>query len=360
MDDDGGARGALGEAEAELSSVEAIDPELDSVAEQVRAVSVELDDAGSALRSYADGIEAEPERLEQLEERLTALDRLKRKHGGTTEAVLAHAEHCRTEIERLENAEELAAELEGRLASAAEQRATIAGELAKARAKAAKQLERRVADELEALAMEGASVEVRIEPHPDGFGASGSETVEFLVATNPGIPASPLRDAASGGELSRIMLALTALGAGGGAGTVVFDEIDAGIGGNTARAVGEKLRQLGSRAPADLHHAPAPGGVAGRRALSDRQGLRRQERAGDGREGGRRGAGRRDRAHARRQARRRGGEPPRARAARRRLGVAELLVPVGRTSLRASGRADSRPARECPTWRGSWPGSEGA
>ena len=92
--------------------------------------------------------------------------------------------------------------------------------------------------------MEGASVEVRLEPHPDGFGPSGSETVEFMVATNPGIPESPLRDAASGGELSRIMLALTSLGAAGGAGTVVFDEIDAGIGGNTARAVGEKLRRL--------------------------------------------------------------------------------------------------------------------
>ncbi len=264
IDDDGGARGALGEAEAELSSVAAIDPELDSVAEQVRAVSVELDDAASALRSYADEIEAEPEQLEELEERLTVLDRLKRKHGGTAEAVLAHAEHCRAEIERLDNAEELAAALEGRLAGAMEQRATIAGELAKARATAATQLERRVADELEALAMEGASVEVRIEPHPDGFGASGSETVEFLVATNPGIPPSPLRDAASGGELSRIMLALTGLGAGGGAGTVVFDEIDAGIGGNTARAVGEKLRELGAeRQLICITHLPQVASLAG-------------------------------------------------------------------------------------------------
>jgi DNA repair protein RecN (Recombination protein N) len=245
-DDDGGARGALGGAEAELAAVDSIDPALDAVAEQVRAVTVELDDAASALRSYADGVEAEPERLEQLEERLAALDRLKRKHGGATEAVLAHAERCRAEIEQLENAEEVAADLEGRLAAATERRAAIAGELAAARAKAAKELERRVARELGSLAMDGASVDVRLEPHPDGFGPNGSETVEFLVATNPGIPASPLRDAASGGELSRIMLALTGLGAGGGAGTVVFDEIDAGIGGNTARAVGEKLRALGA------------------------------------------------------------------------------------------------------------------
>jgi DNA repair protein RecN (Recombination protein N) len=245
-DDGGGARGAIAAAEAELAAVDSIDPGLDTVAEQVRAVTVELDDAASALRSYADGIEADPGRLEQLEERLTALDRLKRKHGGSTEAVLAHAERCRTEIDQLENAEGIAADLEVRVAAASKRRAGIAAELAEARAGAARQLERRVAAELGALAMEGALVEVHLEPHPDGFGPNGSETAEFLVATNPGIPVSPLRDAASGGELSRIMLALTGLGAGGGAGTVVFDEIDAGIGGNTARAVGERLRALGA------------------------------------------------------------------------------------------------------------------
>jgi len=245
-DDDGGARGAMGVAEAELGGIASVDPRLDAVAEQVRGVTVELDDAASALRGYLEGIEADPERLEQVEERLTALDRLKRKHGGSIESVLAHADRCRSEIERLENAEDLAADLERRLEAAAKRRAGLGGELAAARAKSAKQLERRVAKELDALAMEGASVEVRLEPHPEGFGPNGSETVEFLVATNPGIPASPLRDAASGGELSRIMLALTSLGAAGGAGTVVFDEIDAGIGGNTARAVGEKLRGLGA------------------------------------------------------------------------------------------------------------------
>ncbi len=244
-DDDGGARGAVGAAEVELGGVAEIDPGLDAIAEQVGAVTVELDDAASALHAYLDGIEAEPGHLEQLEERLAALNRLERKHGGSIESVLAHAKRCRSEIERLENAEELASDLERRLTAAAERRAALAAELAKTRAKAARELERRVAEELDALAMEGAPIEVRLEPHPDGNGPNGSETVEFLVATNPGIPASPLRDAASGGELSRIMLALTGLGSAGGAGTVVFDEIDAGIGGKTARAVGEKLRALG-------------------------------------------------------------------------------------------------------------------
>ena len=93
--------------------------------------------------------------------------------------------------------------------------------------------------------MAGATLEVVLEPHPDGYGATGRETVELRVAPNPGIEAAPLRDAASGGELSRVMLALSGLGQAASAGTLVFDEIDAGIGGNTARVVGERLKALG-------------------------------------------------------------------------------------------------------------------
>jgi DNA repair protein RecN (Recombination protein N) len=94
--------------------------------------------------------------------------------------------------------------------------------------------------------MAGATLEVVLEPHPDGHSPSGRETVELRVAPNPGIEAAPLRDAASGGELSRVMLALSGLGKAGSAGTLVFDEIDAGIGGNTARVVGERLLALGA------------------------------------------------------------------------------------------------------------------
>ncbi len=245
-DDVGGARTPLAEAEANLAAAEGVDASLDAIAERVRAVTVELDDAASALRSYLEGVDAEPGRLETVEERLHALDRLKRKHGGSVEAVLAHGERCRTEIDRLENAEQLTNELERRLDEASSGRTEIARELGEARGKAARKLEQRVAAELSELAMEGASLEVRLDPHPEGFGPNGSEAVELRVSTNPGIPVSPLRDAASGGELSRIMLALTGLGPGAGAGTLAFDEIDAGIGGNTARAVGERLRRLGS------------------------------------------------------------------------------------------------------------------
>ncbi len=94
--------------------------------------------------------------------------------------------------------------------------------------------------------MDGARLEVVLDPHPDEYGASGRETVELRVAPNPGIEPAPLRDAASGGELSRVMLALSGLGPAAGAGTLVFDEIDAGIGGNTARVVGERLKALGT------------------------------------------------------------------------------------------------------------------
>jgi DNA repair protein RecN (Recombination protein N) len=243
---DRGARELLGEAESALAAAAEIDRELDILQQRVGSATVELDDAASSLRAYLDGIGAEPGRLEQVEDRLHALDRLKRKHGGSLQAVLAHADRCRAEIERLENADQAAGELERRLAEATTARASLAGELGAKRAKAARRLERQVAAELAELAMEEASLEVLLDPHPEGFGPSGSETVELRLATNPGIPPSPIRDAASGGELSRVMLALTGLGPGTGAATLVFDEIDAGIGGNTARAVAERLRRLGS------------------------------------------------------------------------------------------------------------------
>jgi DNA repair protein RecN (Recombination protein N) len=106
-------------------------------------------------------------------------------------------------------------------------------------------LQERVATELDRLSMPGATLRVVLEPHPDGYGASGRETVELRVTPNPGIEPAPLRDAASGGELSRVMLALSGVGQAASAETMVFDEIDAGVGGNTARVVGERLRALG-------------------------------------------------------------------------------------------------------------------
>src|SRR5829696_3048097 len=245
-DGEGGASEAMGSAESALTAQEGVDTQLDKLAEIARGLRVELQELAVELRGYAEGIEAEPGRLEQVEERLEALDRLKRKHGGTIESVLAHAEHCRTEIETIEGAEEATDRLEAELAKAQRKRTDLAGRLSEVRAKSARRLQKRVAAELDQLAMSGAKLEVILEPHQEGFGALGQERVTFQVATNPGMPTSPLRDAASGGELSRVMLALAGQGARGGAATYVFDEIDAGIGGNTAKAVGERLRSLGS------------------------------------------------------------------------------------------------------------------
>jgi DNA repair protein RecN (Recombination protein N) len=244
-DENGGAAGALAQAESRMQGVGGVDADLDALSGRLSTLAIELTDVAAELRGYLDGLEADPGRLAAVEERLEALDRLQRKHGGSVDSVLAHAERCRVEIARLENAEERGAEAKAALAEAEGQRAKLGEKLAKARAKAAPLLEREVAGELERLAMPGARLEVVLEPHPGGYGANGAEAVELRLAPNPGLEPAPLRDVASGGELSRVMLALSGFGGGAGAGTLVFDEIDAGVGGKTARAVGERLHALG-------------------------------------------------------------------------------------------------------------------
>jgi DNA repair protein RecN (Recombination protein N) len=242
----GGAAAALADAESRLGAASGLDPGLDAIAERVAALNVEVGDVAAELRDYAEGVAADPGGLLGIEERLEAIDRLERKHGGSVESVLAHAERCRAEIARLEGAEVRGAEATAALAEAEARRAALGGKLSAGREAAAAPLEERVAAELAHLAMDGARLEVALDPHPDGYGASGRETVELRVAPNPGIEPAPLRDAASGGELSRVMLALSGLGPAAGAATLVFDEIDAGIGGSTARLVGERLRALGA------------------------------------------------------------------------------------------------------------------
>jgi DNA repair protein RecN (Recombination protein N) len=246
-EDGGGAATALAAAEGALRERAGIDGELDRIAERVAALSLEAADVAAELRSYLERVEADPARLAAVEERLDGLDRLKRKHGGSIVSVLAHAERCRSEVEKLENAEGLGAELEARLEAAEASRAGLAAKLSSARKRAARRLEKQVASELEELAMPGARLSAVLEPVADGFGPAGKETANFLIATNPGIEPAPLRDAASGGELSRVMLALTGLGAAASAATLCFDEIDGGVGGSTARVVGERLREIGER-----------------------------------------------------------------------------------------------------------------
>jgi DNA repair protein RecN (Recombination protein N) len=263
-DDGGGASAALAGAEAVLAGAGGVDAELDRIGARLAALAVELGDVASELRRYAESIEADPARLAAVEERLEAVERLKRKHGGSVEAVLAHAERCRTEIERLEGADERGAAAAAALVEAEASRRDLAARLGEGRAAAVEPLRERVAAELELLAMPGARLEVALDPHPEGFGPDGAETVELRLAPNPGLEPAPLRDAASGGELSRVMLALSGVGGGGAARTLVFDEIDAGVGGKTARAVGERLRALGGgRQVVCITHLPQVASLAG-------------------------------------------------------------------------------------------------
>ena len=242
-DGGGGTTTALGEAERLADAVAGADSELDVLAERLRALRIEADDLGAELRRYAEGLEAEPGRLEEVETRLDQYDRLRRKHGGSVESVLAHAEHCRAELARLERSDEDEVRLTAELDAAVDDEGSLAKKLSKARTAAAPKLAERVLEELAQLAMEGAEFAVELVPREE-LGPAGAERAEFVIAPNPGVPAMPLRETASGGETSRAMLALlTAAGAAGDT-TLVFDEVDAGIGGQTARAVGERLRAL--------------------------------------------------------------------------------------------------------------------
>jgi DNA repair protein RecN (Recombination protein N) len=239
-----GVAALMADAERYAEAVADVDPELDLIAERLTAARIEVEDLGRELRRYGDSLEAEPGRLHQVEERVELYERLERKHGGSVASVLAHAERCRAERERLAGAEVATKRAEAASAQAEARQAELASRLSAARAKAAPGLAKAVKAELSALAMGEASFSVELERR-EAVGPTGAERVEMTLAPNRGVPAAPLRDAASGGELSRVMLALMTVAGAGTARTLVFDEVDAGVGGQTARAVGERLRALG-------------------------------------------------------------------------------------------------------------------
>jgi DNA repair protein RecN (Recombination protein N) len=264
-----GAGTLLAQASGALDGVAGVDPRLDGLAERLRAAVYEVEDLGGELRRYGEGLEAEPGRLEAVEERLAVLERLKRKHGGSVAAVLEHAARCRERRAELEGAEVALEEASAELARAEAELDELAAALGKARRAAAPRLAGAVRERLGELAMEGAGFEVGLEPRAQR-GPAGDEAVEFLIAPNPGVPAGPLREIASGGELSRVMLALMGVaaeagGKDGDAPLLVFDEVDAGIGGHTARAVGERLRALAvGRQVLCITHLPQVASLADR------------------------------------------------------------------------------------------------
>jgi DNA repair protein RecN (Recombination protein N) len=240
-EDSGGVRALLA-CRTSLDAGAALDRELAELAQRAQALEIEAQDLLSEIGRYGENLESEPGRLEAVEERLAAFARLQRKHGGSVAAVLEHAERCRARRDELAGAEVAMEAAASRVEASLVEHAAVHKQLSKARAAGAPKLAAAVRDRLAELAMAEASFEVALlscEP-----GAAGAEQAQFVIAPNPGVPPAPLREIASGGETSRVMLALLSAAHGGGSSTLVFDEIDAGIGGHTARAVGEQLRAL--------------------------------------------------------------------------------------------------------------------
>jgi DNA repair protein RecN (Recombination protein N) len=250
-DAEGGVAQLLAEAARRVEGAASIDPGLATLAERLEALRYESEDVAQELRTYVLSIEGAPGRLEEIEERLALIARLERKHGGSVAEVLKHAERCRGRIDELEHAEVALEGAQAELGDARSKLDDLAAELGARRREAAPELAASVCARLAELAMPDASFDVVISPRPDGCGPRGTETVELVIAPNPGVPGGPLKEIASGGELSRVMLALLSVAHGGpheGAAAeqplLVFDEIDAGIGGHTARAVAAHLQEL--------------------------------------------------------------------------------------------------------------------
>ncbi len=237
-----------------LEDLARIDGSLQRVVETLGSAAIGVDEASDAIRDYLDKLEADPKRLDEVEARLALIERLKRKYGSSLDEVLAFLEDVRSKMEAIETAGERRAKLEQELAQASAAYAQCAAALTKARKAGAEKLAKKVETELDSLALESAVF--RVEVREAAWSQEGADRVEFLISANAGEEPRALDKVASGGELSRIALALkTSLGHAGRATgvpratnavsrTLVFDEIDSGIGGGVAEAVGRRLKKL--------------------------------------------------------------------------------------------------------------------
>ena len=252
---DGAAADTVARAEARLSEAATLDPKLGDALEMIKSARANLEEAARTLGAYASKIEADPTRLEEIDNRLQEVTRLKRKYGGSIDAALETLERSRAEIGELEGIGESKAQVEAAMASALDELAAHANKLSSIRKRAAADLGRKMETELKSLGMRSPGFEPRLATLGDdeaGFvhggialGPFGIDTIEFHLSPNVGQPAMPLLRIASGGELSRVMLALKRLEAQRrGVATMIFDEVDAGIGGAVAQVVGRKLKQL--------------------------------------------------------------------------------------------------------------------
>lgn len=245
--DDGSILGSLGKVRDQLKEMAAIDSQGKDWETLCEGAAAQLRELAHHLRGYRDGLDQDPAQLARAEERLDRIQRLKRKYGGSEEALLIKREQLRCEIDALDSGETRLAELERQLADARQQADTFAERLTRERAKAGKKLAAKVADELAALRMDQTRIEVTVDTDRTdaGLGPLGRDRVEYRFSANEGEPLQPLARVASGGELSRVMLAMkTVLAEADGVPIVIFDEIDAGVGGGVAAVMGKRLRAL--------------------------------------------------------------------------------------------------------------------
>jgi len=247
---------SLRTAQKHIEELSRYEPKFREALAAIETARISVEDVGATLRDYAGGIQASPEHLAEVEDRLAVMDRLKRKYGPTLDDVIHHGEEVSRKLSEMENKDEILGQLRAELAQAAEEYLRAARAISKKRYDGARKLEKLAEAEINDLAMKSSfHIEVSGTDEAGNWTASGFDEVVYLISTNPGEPLRRLEDIASGGELSRVMLALKAsVEAGAGKKTsvarapahrtLIFDEIDTGIGGRAAEAVGKKLKAL--------------------------------------------------------------------------------------------------------------------
>lgn len=241
-----GVSDQLGRLQKLLMEGVACDPSLEALLERLHGAREELRGLAGELDRYADRVDDNPQRMAELSDRLDVLEKLKRKYGGSLPAVIARRDELACELEALETGERNLTELEASVREREKSLAACAERLSDMRRKLSEELKQVLTPQLRTLAMSGATFEVSLIP--TGYGREGAEEVEFVFSANPGEALKPLAKVASGGELSRFLLAVKTLSAGAdGLLTLVFDEIDSGVSGPTAKAVADKLVALSDR-----------------------------------------------------------------------------------------------------------------
>ncbi|HET7421744.1 MAG TPA: DNA repair protein RecN [Candidatus Dormibacteraeota bacterium] len=242
LHEDGVARATVA-----ITAAAALDPRLAEHASRLDSLTEEIADVAADVRRYTETLDADPARLESIESRLAVLDGIKRKYGGSIEAALAERQRLELQVGASEDVEGAVARAEAETRRRRAELDLAATRLTTARNSAARRMQKAVAVELDGLRLEGARFEVALRPLAE-VGATGAEMVEMMFSANPGEPIAPLSRVASGGELARVMLAIKTVGASADRiPTLVFDEVDAGIGGEAAVQVGLRLKKLGSR-----------------------------------------------------------------------------------------------------------------